>query len=183
MIESLVPELCTPVWEPAIYLSCNSEPNLALSKLMDEHLNDAFFARLAAKLPSFKSDLAKKFQAQKASGNGKLKQHPCAACGKHFGSKVAEFSLKPFTPKPYCPKCQSHLDQDGTILVNVMGGRYALIKFKDDAIIASLASIFHEFDQCRLLDLSGKVKIVSDKFLDLVKLHGERIRCDAKDSV
>lgn len=137
--------------------------------MSDDHLNHDFFARLAAKMPQYKRELAKKFQAKKASGNGKLLQPPCLCCGKHFGSKVEEFSARPLTPKPYCPTCQKHLDSNGTALLNAAGTRWALVTFKDEKTILALRTKFPEFNDWMLADLTGKVKAVSDRFLDLVK--------------
>lgn len=115
---------------------------------MSDHLNDAFFRRLAAKLPGLKREYAQKAGERKATSNGRLKQPPCCICGKRFGSAVKQFSLKPQTPKRFCPACERQLAAGYCAAVTLNGARVKWIRFEG------------------MGDLAGRVATVSDATMD-----------------
>lgn len=82
-------------------------------------LNEPFFARLAQKLPGFKSQVAKAAQARKACRNGTCgpPKPICGVCGAQFGIKTALVLGAPI-PK-FCPTCQDALDDGCTAFVTL----------------------------------------------------------------
>jgi hypothetical protein len=139
--------------------------------MSEDRLNDNFFKKLHDALPGFKKQYAEQMRTKRAEApqKGKLKQPPCLACGKRFGSKVKEFIItdKP-TLKPFCPSCQTRLDNGETALVNIVAERYFFVDFKVESIFAMLSQKFPEFKDCKLSDVRGKSKVVSDAFLDFI---------------
>lgn len=137
---------------------------------MDNHLNNDFFKRLSDRIPAMKLQIAQKFGDKKAAGNGKLKQPPCLVCGRRFGSQIKNFIIHANNkPEAFCPKCQKQLDDGLTALVNLGATRYYFVRFKDEKFLTALEVKFSEFKDCKLPDVVGKLKTVSDRFLDFVE--------------
>ena len=88
--------------------------------------SDERFENLFSRLHQFKAqavDVKKKAMLE----NNKIKQPPCAICGKWFGSANQHFIVG-HKPELRCPKCTQLLKDGNTALVSV-DNRFAFVRF------------------------------------------------------
>lgn len=80
-------------------------------------LNDAYFERLAQKMPGLKRQVAKAIQDKRASRNGKPPNPICGVCGKEFSVKATLVLGAPI-PK-YCPDCNEALEDGSAAFITL----------------------------------------------------------------
>ncbi len=121
--------------------------------------SDERFQNLFSRLHQFKAQ-AVEVKKKAMLENNKVKQPPCAICGKWFGSADQHFIIG-HKPELHCPKCSKLLKEGHTALVSV-DNRFAFVRFPHATP-----------DQQKAI--AGQIMTVTNERMDAIQKSGAKV--------